>query len=55
MATDTRANGLAAPDYLYTRLVIASMFVRMMPLVAEKMFANSFHAFVDLFRKFSRD
>jgi hypothetical protein len=28
MATDTRANRLAAPDYIYIRLVIASMFVR---------------------------
>ena len=28
MATDTRANQLAAPDYLYIRLFIVSMFVR---------------------------
>jgi hypothetical protein len=28
MATDTRANRLAAADYIYIRLVIASMFVR---------------------------
>ena len=28
MATDTRANRLTAPDYLYIRLAIASMFVR---------------------------
>jgi hypothetical protein len=57
MATDTRANGLAAPDYLYTRLVIASMFVQMMPLVVEKRFANSLHisVFVGLSRRFSRD
>jgi hypothetical protein len=27
--TDTRANRLAAPDYIYIRLVIASMFVRL--------------------------
>ena len=28
MATDTRTNHLAAPDYLYIRLFIVSMFVR---------------------------
>jgi hypothetical protein len=28
MATDTRANQLTAPDYLYIRLFIVSMFVR---------------------------
>ena len=28
MATDTRANRLTAPDYIYIRLFIVSMFVR---------------------------
>jgi hypothetical protein len=27
MATDTRANRLTAPDYIYIRLFIVSMFV----------------------------